>query len=161
MMARREGLAGLPGARRRVFGQATVMGDQPGRRRVLGKILIEAHQALPGALIQAGFKFLSEDPRQLLALDLFQDPPDEQTGGQPHHNGDKGHGHATQQAKEDGFEIDANHGPALMAGYPARSSARGGYSPRSVGAQSGPREPTLAARGGGGGVANGQEDPWA
>ena len=92
------------------------MGDQPGGRRVLGQVLIEANQALPGPLIQPGLEFLTEDARQLLALDIFQDSPDKQSGSQTHQNSDERHGYAAQQAKEDGFEIDANHGPSADRG---------------------------------------------
>ena len=100
------------------------MGDQPGGRRVLGQVLIEADQALPGALIQPGRQFLTEDAGQLLTLDPFQDPPDEQPGGETHQDGDERHGHAAQQAKEDGFEIDANHGPDLKQ-YGSETTGRG------------------------------------
>jgi hypothetical protein len=87
-----------------------VFGYQSRGRRVLGEILVKAHQALPRPQVQARLKFLAEDPPNLLALDLLQHAPDEEARHQPHQNGEDRHGHAAQEPKEDRFQVDANHG---------------------------------------------------
>ncbi len=90
-----------------------MIGYQTGRSRILGKVLIKAQQTLARPQVQARLEFLAEDLLHLPALDLLQHAPDQETRRQPHQDGDDGHGYAPQEAKEEGLQVDSDHGPGL------------------------------------------------